>query len=102
MSSADSGIIVTFGYENSKNQSEEIIFHVPGNLTWSAIGLAYLYEQTRASFLCKPGTEGFDDEAWSSWHLMSVTEPEYKDAFFLVDGISSNPELLIDHDRNEK
>lgn len=71
---ADSAAIVEFTYTGNPAEDKTVKFVVPATLLWSADGLKEMFERTRESFLVNPGREGFDEDAWESWHLVSVKE----------------------------
>jgi hypothetical protein len=92
---ANRGAIVKFAYylEGEKGEGYQYAtFHIADRYLWSAASLSDLYEKTRASFLIRPGTDGFDrkaEEAWGSWHLVSVAEAGEGQEFFLIEEASA-------------
>lgn len=66
--------IVTFSFDNSDGDEQEVKFVVPAEDCWSAEGLASMFNRTRDSWLIKPDHERFDEVAWSSWHLKHLEE----------------------------
>jgi hypothetical protein len=99
MSDACVGAIVVFAYQNEEDdEMNTVTVHVPETLLWSAAGLAYLFEKTRASFLLEPENQDFEEFAWDSWHIVSIKtfddEDEDEDepkSFYLIDDIQRYP-----------
>lgn len=79
----ESAALVVFGYYD-KNELQQVRFYVSGNELWSAEGLARVFNRTRASFLCGPTHESFDEDAWGSWHLLKAEEDPQPEAFVFV------------------
>lgn len=79
MMEATSAAIVQFGHYSSEHTggpADTVSFAVPDSLLWTGAGLKKIYEMTRASFLIHPGQGGFDEEAWETWHLVSIKDGE--------------------------
>lgn len=78
------GALLTFEYYPAGiDEERQVTFAVDANALWSADGLARTFDLCRSSFLVNPGTDGYDEACWESWHLLRAEESPAA-TFFIV------------------